>query len=296
MSRVTNLLSGNLRGIAFMLLAAVFMMIMATLVRFVSEGLHPFQVAFFRNVIGLCMFIPFILSVGTAPLKTQRIGLMALRGVFNAIAMLTYFLSLGLLPLSEVSALTFTVPLFVALMAVIFLKERIGPRRIASLVIGFSGAMIILRPGVEIIDVGAIYALISALTWAIAIIIIKDMSQTESSVTITIYGLFFLAIFTFPPAIFVWEWPNAEQYFWLFVLSAVGTVGQLLFVQSLKLADATLVMPFDFTKLIWASIFGFYIFAEIPTIWTICGGAVIFASSSYLTYREGKNTKPLDVV
>ena len=181
-------------------------------------------------------------------------------------------------------------------MAVIFLKERIGPRRIASLVIGFSGAMIILRPGVEIIDVGAIYALISALTWAIAIIIIKDMSQTESSVTITIYGLFFLAIFTFPPAIFVWEWPNAEQYFWLFVLSAVGTVGSLLFVQSLKLADATLVMPFDFTKLIWASIFGFYIFAEIPTIWTICGGAVIFASSSYLTYREGKNTKPLDVV
>ena len=93
MSRITNLLSGNLRGIAFMLLAAVFMMIMATLVRFVSEGLHPFQVAFFRNVIGLCMFIPFILSVGTAPLKTQRIGQMALRGVFNAIAMLTYFLS-----------------------------------------------------------------------------------------------------------------------------------------------------------------------------------------------------------
>ena len=229
-------------------------------------------------------------------LKDPRIGLMALRGVFNAIAMLTYFLSLGLLPLSEVSALTFTVPLFVALMAVIFLKERIGPRRIVSLVIGFSGAMIILRPGVEIIDVGAIYALISALTWAIAIIIIKDMSQTESSVTITIYGLFFLAIFTFPPAIFVWEWPNAEQYFWLFVLSAVGTVGSLLFVQSLKLADATLVMPFDFTKLIWASVFGFYIFAEIPTIWAICGGAVIFASSSYLTYREGKNTKPLDVV
>mgnify|MGYP003329606608 FL=1 len=106
------------------------------------------------------------------------------------------------------------------------------------------------------------------------------------------YGLFFLAIFTLPPALFVWKWPTENLYLWLATLAFAGTAGQLLFAQSLKEADATLVMPFDFTKLIWASLFGFLVFTEIPTVWTIAGGVVIFASASYLTYREGREVRP----
>ena len=277
-----------------MMLAAILLTSMGTIVRFVSEELHPFQVAFCRNLFGLVMLTPLLLRFGLEPLKTKRIGYMAARGIFNALAMLAYFLALGLMPLSEISALTFTVPLFVALLAVLFLGERLGPRRIASLAIGFSGALIILRPGVAVIDIGAMYALFSAATWAVAIIIIKHLSRTDSSVTITIYGLFFLVIFTLLPAYFVWKWPTGEQYLWLITLAAAGTAGQLLFAQSMKNADATLVMPFDFTKLIWASLFGFLLFSEIPTIWTICGGAIIFASASYLTYREGREAKHLE--
>jgi drug/metabolite transporter (DMT)-like permease len=104
----------------------------------------------------------------------------------------------------------------------------------------------------------------------------------------------FLAIFTLPPALFVWQWPTTEQYLWLLAIAAGGTVGQLMFAQSLKIADATLVMPFDFTKLIWASVFGILIFSEVPTIWALAGGAVIFASSSYITYREGRRARPAD--
>ena len=277
-----------------MMLAAILLTSMGTIVRFVSEELHPFQVAFCRNLFGLVMLTPLLLRFGLEPLKTKRIGYMAARGIFNALAMLAYFLALGLMPLSEISALTFTVPLFVALLAVLFLGERLGPRRIASLAIGFSGALIILRPGVAVIDIGAMYALFSAATWAVAIIIIKHLSRTDSSVTITIYGLFFLVIFTLLPAYFVWKWPTGEQFLWLITLAAAGTAGQLLFAQSMKNADATLVMPFDFTKLIWASLFGFLIFLEIPTIWTIAGGAVIFTSASYLTYREGRERKHLE--
>ena len=277
-----------------MMLAAILLTSMGTIVRFVSEELHPFQVAFCRNLFGLVMLTPLLLRFGLEPLKTKRIGYMAARGIFNALAMLAYFLALGLMPLSEISALTFTVPLFVALLAVLFLGERLGPRRVLSLAIGFSGALIILRPGVAVIDVGAMYALFSAATWAVAIIIIKYLSRTDSSVTITIYGLFFLVIFTLLPAYFVWKWPTGEQFLWLITLAAAGTAGQLLFAQSMKNADATLVMPFDFTKLIWASLFGFLLFSEIPTIWTICGGAIIFASASYLTYREGREAKHLE--
>lgn len=292
MLSIVGKIPSNLKGIIYIMLSAALLTLMATIVRFLSEELNPFQIAFCRNVFGLILLAPLLMRFGLSHLRTEKIGYMAVRGVFNAVAMLTYFLALGLLPLSEVSALTFTVPLFVAVLAVMCLGERLGPRRISSLVIGFSGALIILRPGIEIIGIGAVYALFSAATWAVAVIIIKFLSRTESSITITIYGLFFLAIFTMPPALFVWEWPTGEQYFWLVTLALAGTIGQLLFAQSMKEADATLVMPFDFTKLIWASLFGFFIFSEIPTIWTIAGGLIIFSSATYLTYREGKETKP----
>ena len=139
----------------------------------------------------------------------------------------------------------------------------------------------------------------SALTWGTAVVIIKRLSRTNSTLTVTLYGMSFLTIFTLPPALFVWEWPNPEQYLWLIVIACGGTLGQLCFTQSLKISDATLVMPFDFTKLIWASLLGFIFFSEIPVIWVFVGGAVIFASTSYLTYREGRgrvSTKAVEIV
>jgi drug/metabolite transporter (DMT)-like permease len=273
-----------------MILNAALMTGMAVMVRHVAEELHPFQVAFFRNVIGVIILMPLLLRYGIEPLKTNDMRFMAARGIFNAAAMLSFFLALTMLPLAEISALMFTVPLFVALMVSIFMKERMGPRRMVSLVVGFSGALIILRPGIGIIQVGALYVLFSAISWGTAVVLIKHLSRTNSSVTITFYGLSFLTIFTFPPALFVWEWPTGEQYVWLVAIAVGSTAGQLLITQSLKIADATLVMPFDFTKLIWASIFGFLIFSEIPTIWALVGGAIIFASSTYITYRESRLT------
>jgi drug/metabolite transporter (DMT)-like permease len=280
--------SANLSGMLFMTLSAAIMTGMAVLVRHLAQELHPFQIAFFRNVFGVLVLAPLLLRYGAAMLRTSDMGFMAARGVFNAAAMLSFFVALTMLPLAEISALMFTVPLFVALMVAIFLKEMMGPHRIISLVVGFSGALIILRPGIEIIHVGALYALFSAITWGTAVVLIKHLSRTNSTVTITFYGMSFLAIFTLPPALFVWQWPTATQYLWLLAIAAGGTVGQLMFAQSLKIADATLVMPFDFTKLIWAAVFGILIFSEVPTIWALAGGAVIFASSTYITYREGR--------
>lgn len=283
--------SANLRGILFMLAATLFLTSMSTMVRSLTDQLHAFEIAFFRNIIGFCMLLPVILRTGIAPLRTDNVWLMAGRGLFNAAAMMLYFLALALVPLAEVSALTFTTPLFVALMAIPILKDIPGPRRILSLVIGFSGALLILRPGIEIINIGAIYALASAASWAVAVIIIKYLSKTNSSVTITLYGLFFLTLFTLPPALFVWRWPTLEEYLVLAALAAAGTIGQLAFAQSMKSADVSLVMPFDFAKLIWASLFGFLFFAEVPTVWTFAGGTIIFASATYVTYRERESAK-----
>ena len=280
-------LSANMRGILLMIAATMLLTTMSSLVRVVAEDMHPFQVAFMRNFFGLVLLTPILTRQGLEPLATNNMGLMAVRGFFNAIAMLAYFLALGMMPLAELSALSFTVPLFVAILAAPFLGERLGPRRIASLIIGFSGALIILRPGIEIVDIGALYAIGSSLSWAIAVIVIKHLSKSNSTVTITIYGMLFLALFTMVPALFVWRWPDPREYVWLVGIAGLGTLGQLAFAQALKNADASLIMPFDFTKLIWASLFGIVIFSEVQTVWTFAGGALIFASASYVTYREG---------
>lgn len=284
-------LSANVRGILFMVTAAALLTSMSTMVRTLIDTIPPVEVAFLRNFLGLVMLVPILARNGLEPFRTRMIPFMALRGAFNAAAMVLYFVALGMIPLSEITALNFTTPLFVALIAVPVFKERLGPRRIASLVVGFSGTLIILRPGVEVISLGAIYALGAAATWSTAIMIIKHMSRTESSVTITLYGMVFLGLFTMIPALFVWTWPSLEQAGVLVLIAAAGTCGQILFAQALKSADIGLVMPFDFTKLIWASLFGFLFFAEIPSAWALVGGTVIFASATYVTIREQRAGK-----
>ncbi len=280
-----------------MLVGTFFLTAMVVIVRNLSSDLHPFEIAFFRCLLGLLMLLPILLRNGIKSMYTKNIGGMALRSAFHTGGMLFYFLALTLLPLAELSSLTFLAPLVIAVLAVFLLGEKLGVRRIFSLIIGFSGALIILRPGSEVIGLGAVYALISVFSWAGAVILIKRLSKTNSSVTITIYGLFFLTLFTLIPASFVWRWPTPDQYIWLFSLAAIGTVGQLLFTESMKVADVTLVMPFDFAKLIYASLFGFFIFSEVPSFWTFLGGGIIFGSSMYVAYRERQsNSKNLDTI
>jgi drug/metabolite transporter (DMT)-like permease len=270
-----------------MLVGTFFLTTMVVIVRNLSDDLHPFEIAFFRCLMGLAMLLPMLLRRnGIKSMHTKDIGNMALRSAFHTGGMLFYFMALTLMPLAELSSLTFLAPLVITLLAVLLLGEKLGIRRIVSLFIGFSGALIILRPGFEIIGTGAIYALCSVFSWAGAVIIIKRLSRSNSTITITIYGLFFLTLFTFIPASFVWRWPTPDQYMWLFALAAVGTAGQLLFTESMKVADVSLVMPFDFAKLIYASLFGFFIFSEVPGVWTLVGGGIIFASSTYVAYRE----------
>jgi drug/metabolite transporter (DMT)-like permease len=232
------------------------------------------------------MLLPFLVRSGFNSLRTNNIGAMALRSIFHTGGMLLYFMALTLMPLAELSSLTFTGPLVITLLAVIFFKEKLGTRRIMSLIIGFSGALLILRPGSQIIGIGAGYALASVLSWSAAVIVIKHLSITNSTVSITIYGLFFLTLFTFLPALFVWQWPTFEQYIWMGCLAFLGTMGQLLFTEAMKISDVTLIMPFDFSKLIWASLFGFFFFQEMPSPLTFLGGTIIFISATYVAYRE----------
>ena len=279
---------GPLRGIVYMVISTFAFSTMHILVRYVSDGIHPFQISFFRNFFGTLVFLPWIYRYGLAPLREARHGLHWLRALLNVVAMFAFFTALSLTPVAEVTALAFTAPIFAALLGLLVLGEVFRARRWMAIVIGFLGTLVILRPGIAPTDPGTLLALASALLWGGVLIMIKVLSRTESSMTITLYMSILLSLMSFVPALFVWSMPSPEQWFWLIVIGVLGTFGQVAVTQSLKETETNVVMPFDFLKLIWATILGYLIFAEVPHVFVWIGGAMIFASTSYIAYRENQ--------
>ena len=288
---LANGLTGTSRGLALMMLATIGFVIMQTLIRVAGEEVHPFEVAFFRNIFGLIALAPIFMREGLAPLKTKRFKLHALRGSSQSFGMMAFFYGVTLIPFAEVTALSFSAPLFATLLALIFLGEKLRIRRITALIIGFIGMLMVVRPGFAEINLGTWLIIGSSITWGCSIAIIKSLSRTESSATMVTYQGLFLLPFTFAAAMTVWVWPTWEQALLMALIGLIGTGSHLLFAQSFKYADATAILPLDFTRMIWASIIGYLIWMEIPDAWAWAGGTVIFASATYIAYREAKMKK-----
>ena len=268
------------------LFATIFFSIMHALIRHVGENQHPFEMAFFRNLFGLIVIAPFFARYGVKILRTNRLSLHAFRGCIHVGSMLLFFYAVTLTPVATVAAMTFTAPLFVTIGAVLILGEKLRFRRTAALVVGFVGVLIVLSPDNGRLEIGALMALGSACIWATALLMIKILSRTESSITLTAYMTLFLTPLSAIPAAFVWEWPNPSELGWLAAMGIVGTGGHLCLAQALRDADATTILPLDFLRLIWASILGYFLFGQIPQALVWIGSATIFGSTIYLAYRE----------
>ena len=257
-------------------------------VRYISSEIHPFEITFFRNLFGFIVLLPWFVIHGLKPLRTRRIGLHLLRATSNVVAMMMFFMALSMTPLALVQALGFTAPLFATVLAIFILGERVHLRRWTALIAGFIGALIIVRPGLQPIDTGSLLTLGSAAVWGFTLITIKILSRTDSAVTITAYMVILMSPLSLLPALFYWTWPSPEAWLWLVVCGVSGTAAQLLMAQSFRVADATVVLPFDFTKIVWGALIGYLVFGEVVDIWTWMGAAVIFSGVTYITYRERK--------
>ena len=251
-----------------------------------SNELHPFELAFFRNLFGLLVVLPWFIRYGLAPLRTSRFGLHAVRAGLNVIAVLSYFYALSLVPLADATALSFTAPIITTVLAIFFFREFVGIRRWIAILVGFTGAFVVLRPGVESVTVGQLLVLTYALFFAIALIVTKILGQTESSVTIITYVSLLMVPISAIPAMLVWQTPSLVQIGVMLIMGILGTSAQLLMTQALKEGETHVVMPFDFTKMIWAVLLGLLVFQEIPGIYTWLGVGMIFSSAFYIGYRE----------
>jgi len=275
-----------LKAILMMAGSALCFTIMHALVARVSQEVPPIEVAFFRNLFGFIVLLPAIIRSRFIAFRTTKLHLHALRGGLNSVSMMMFFSALAITPLAEATALSYTAPLFMTIGAVLILHEKIHIRRIAALVFGFIGALIVLRPGVVPIGLGPLLVIGSTVLWAGSMLDIKILARTDSSLTIATYMVVFLMPITLVAALFVWQWPTWEQLGLMFLVGACGSAGHMLFNEAFRHGDTTALMPIDFTKLIWASIIGFLFFGQMPDMWTWIGGTVIFASATYLSYRE----------
>ncbi|MEQ8967347.1 MAG: DMT family transporter [Azospirillaceae bacterium] len=274
------------QGALWMTGAAVAFSGMIGLLRLATDALHPFEVAFFRNAFGLLFMLPWLARTRFHGLATRRQGLYFWRAATGLVAMLSWFYGLSLLPLGEAVALSFTTPLFVTLGAALFLGEIVRARRLTATAVGFAGALIIIRPGVEAVSPAALIILMSAVFAACSALMIKALSRTEGANAIVTYMVVYLTPLSLVPALFVWQWPDPAT---LAVLAGVGgfaTLGHVMLTRAMKAADISVVLPFEYLRLPMVALIGFVAFGEVIDAWTWVGAVVITASAVYIAHRE----------
>ena len=216
-----------------------------------------------------------------------------MRGFFGAIGMLAGFTCLTLIPLAQATAISFSKPIFITIGATIFLGEIIKARRIAAIIIGIIGMLIIVQPGVNSLSFGIMLAIIAALAHSINALIVKKLTLTDTPQAIVTWMVIILIPITFIPAVTVWQWPSFETWLYLWGIAIVGTLAHFSWTKSYTMAEITSLESIEFIKLPIMALFGWMIFSEIPGTWTWIGGSIIFMSTIYISRREAKATNSL---
>jgi drug/metabolite transporter (DMT)-like permease len=281
-------LSPTMRGAIWMLVACIGFAGMGALIRYLTRYLPPQELIFFRNALALAWMMPWVARVGFAALRTTHLRMYAGRSALAFLSMLCWFTALVTLPLAEAIALGFTQPLFATVLAVLILRETVRARRWTATIIGFIGAMVILRPGIEAVTFAHVLVLISSATGAITSVVVKQLTRTEDPSTIVTYMTLLTTPFALLIAIPVWQWPDLATWGWLLLLGFLATVGHQASTRAFKFLDASLAASLDFVRLPIAALIAWVAFSESPDIWTWIGGAIIGGASIYIAHREAQ--------
>ena len=274
-------------AIIYMIISGFSFVIMHSAAKYLSEQIHIFEITFLRCALVIVVLAPIIFKEGKSIFITKQPKFQIYRIITNSIAMLCFFYGLTLTTLSQVTALNLTVPIFTTLLAFLFLKEKLRKHRLLALFVGFLGAIIVLRPDMSI-NIGGILILISALIWSVSLIFIKRLTETDSSVTISLYAGVGMIPATFVAAYPYLIMPNLYQFLIILFITVTGTIAQTLLNSAFKRGQLAILLPFDYLKLIWSVLIGHTIFVENTSISLWIGGTLIVGASSYIAWREKK--------
>lgn len=273
------MLPAPVQGAAWMILSGLFFSLAAAAVRHLTKDMHFIEISFFRSLFGVLVFLPWFGRVGLAGFRTRHTNFYLLRGVSSVIAMFLWFGALSLMPIADATSISFSQPIFISIAAVLLLSEPMRANRWTGLIIGFAGTLIILRPGFADINVGALMVLGGAVFIAASAIIVKIVARDDAPDMIAMYQVLYMLPMTFVAALFVWTWPTWEQLLLAASVGVFSTFAQRAYTRAYALSDASAVTPFDFMRLPFSVALGFVLFTELPDLWTVVGGVVIFLSS-----------------
>ncbi len=260
-------------------------------VRYLGTSMNPVQAAFIRYCFGIVLILPLLSRAGVMSLDRDRLGFHALRGLVHGGGVILWFLAMSRIPISEVTALGFTTPIFVTLGAAVFLSERLKPYRVAAVLIGFIGALLILRPGLRVIDIGALAQLGAAPLFACSYLMAKSATRREASSMIVVLLSVFCTLTLALPALLVWRMPTLEELLLLGLTALLATSGHYCMTRALEVAEVSAVQPFTFLQLVWATILGLILFDETPDVWIWIGGAVIVGSATWMAQQEVRSIR-----
>ena len=286
-------MSNNKLAIFLIITSVFFGTVMLSFLKIAQEDVNVYVAGFFRFFLGLVIILPYIIKKKDLVLKTTHLKQHFLRAILGLPAMLLYFSALVLLPIEKLTAISFVVPLIVTILAVFFLGEKIYIYRTLALILGFSGMLVIIRPGFVDISIGVYMVLFSALLWSINIIITKKISKDDSAITILAYQSIFMSLLSFFIVIFFWEMPSLKTFIYLILAAMCGTVLHLALNHAFKLVDVSMTQPYSFLNLVFASIIGYFVFDEIPDLYTWISALIIFTGVLIISYREMKLDKEI---
>jgi drug/metabolite transporter (DMT)-like permease len=253
----------------------------------------PGEVLFSRVFVSLLVFSVYALPTGgLAVLATRRPGAHMLRSMSQFTSQTLLLIAFSMMPLASATAINFSAPLFATLASMFFLKEAVGRARWAALVIGFVGVLIVTAPGSEAFQIGALYALGNSILFGTVTVGVRGMTRTESAVTLTIYQLIWLSIFYGLTLPFFFVTPTWSDMPLIVGNGVCNMLGQYWWTRSIHLAPTSAVVPFQYLSLIWAIIFGFALWGDVPTIGLVIGSAIVIGSGLFLLWHETRPKLP----
>jgi drug/metabolite transporter (DMT)-like permease len=242
--------------------------------------LNVFQVMEVRSILGFLMLYPLVrINGGFAAMRTLRPLQHVGRNLIHYAAQLGWFFALTLIPLGQVVSIEFTMPIWTAILAASFLGERMTAAKIAAIVLGVIGVIVIVRPATGAINPGQLIALGAAVGFGISIAMMKSLTRTEKTLTIIFWMLVIQSAAGFIPSLYVWRWPSAYAWGWMVVIAFCGTFSHYCMARAMLHADATVVLPMDFLRVPLSAVAGWLIYSERLDLYTVLGAALILTGN-----------------
>ncbi|MEP3247540.1 MAG: DMT family transporter [Sneathiella sp.] len=294
MSLITTIRANRtLQGVCWMLVTSFLFVGMTGIVRHLGSDLPAVETAFIRYVFGCILIAPMIWHNWPGRIAPTTLKLYMGRGLVHGVGVILWFYAMARIPIAEVTAIGYVAPIFVTIGAALFLGEKLRIRRILGVLCGFIGALIILRPGFQEINLGQLAQLCAAPLFATSFLIAKKLTDTENPTFIV--GMLSLGctIILLPGALLQWVTPTMTDLGWLALAALVATLGHFTLTKAFQAAPITVTQPLGFLQLVWAAILGMVVFGEALDPFVFAGGGLIIAATTYISHREMQANRKL---